>query len=76
MRIKIFCSALLILMLNVALLHAQVCTGPGCPCGGTDDDGSCVPLDSWIVILAAAALLFTVKYLYGKQKNIYTGKHN
>jgi hypothetical protein len=75
MRIKIFCGALLILMLNVALLHAQ-CTGPGCPCGGTDDDGTCTPLDSWIVILAAAAFLFTVKYLNGKQKNIHVSKQN
>lgn len=42
--------------------------GPGsAPCGGADIDGGC-PLDTWVIILAAIALIFTTLYLYRKQK--------
>jgi hypothetical protein len=68
MRVKIFCGALVILMLNVVLLHAQ---GPPPDC--TDPDASC-PLDSWIIVLAAGAFVFAIIYLSRKQKNLYTNK--
>ena len=72
MRIKIFWIALIVLILNVVSLHAQTCSGPGCPCGGSDDDGTCTPLDTWVIILASAVFIFSVKYLHNKQKNINT----
>jgi len=62
MRIKIFCGALLLLMLNVVALYAQ----PGEPCGGTDPDATC-PLDNWVIVLAFAAAIFAVIHLYRKQ---------
>ncbi len=37
------------------------------PCGGTDPYATC-PLDTWVVVLAGAALLFAVLHLYKKQK--------
>jgi hypothetical protein len=64
MRIKIFCSALLLLMLNVVVLYAQ----PGEPCGGTDVDTTC-PLYTWVIILAVAATAFAVFHLHRKQKS-------
>ncbi|HEY2582874.1 MAG TPA: hypothetical protein VGI43_13760 [Mucilaginibacter sp.] len=73
MRIKFFCATLVILTLNTALSFAQ-CTGPGCPCGGGDDDGTCGPLDTWVVVLAVGAFLFVIMHLYRKQKNLYPGK--
>jgi hypothetical protein len=63
MRIKIFCGALLLLMLNVAALHAQ----PGEPCGGVDPDATC-PLDTWVVVLAVIATAFAAVHLFNKQK--------
>jgi len=66
MRIKIFCCAFLLLMLNFVVLYAQ----PGEPCGGSDDDGTCPsPLDTWVLILAAIVLVFAVRHLYRKQKS-------
>jgi hypothetical protein len=53
-------------MLNVVMLYAQ----PGEPCGGNDDDGTCPsPLDTWVLVFAAIALVFTAVYLYRKQKS-------
>ena len=64
MRIKIFCGALLLLMLNVVVLYAQ----PGEPCGGTDPDATC-PLDTWVIVLAVAATALAAFHLYRKQKS-------
>jgi hypothetical protein len=55
MRVKIFCGALLLLMLNVVMLYAQ----PGEPCGGTDPDATC-PLDTWVIALAVIAAVFAM----------------
>ncbi|CAN5260793.1 hypothetical protein BH09BAC6_BH09BAC6_13880 [soil metagenome] len=60
---KVFFGTLTLLLLNVFCLFAQ----PGEPCGGTDPDAVC-PLDTWVFVLAAAALLFTTLHLYRKQK--------
>ena len=62
MRIKIFCAALLLLMLNVAMLYAQ----PGEPCGGVDPDATC-PLDTWVIALAVIAAIFAAGRLIKKQ---------
>jgi hypothetical protein len=62
MRVKIFCGALLLLMLNVVALYAQ----PGEPCGGTDPDAMC-PLDTWVIVLAIAATAFATIRLHRKQ---------
>jgi len=61
MRIKIFGCALILLMLNTVFLYAQVE-----PCAGTDPDATC-PLDTWVIILAAIAFVFTAAHLYRKQ---------
>ena len=63
MRIKIFCGAFLLLMLNVMALYAQ----PGEPCGGTDPDATC-PLDTWVIVLAAVAVAFAAFHLARKQR--------
>ena len=63
MRVKIFSGALLLLILNTAVLYAQ----PGEPCGGTDPDATC-PLDTWVLVLAVIALIFAFSRLYRKQK--------
>lgn len=64
MRVKIFCGAFLLLMLNVVVLYAQ----PGLPCIGTDDDSNC-PLDTWVIVLAFIAVLFASIHLFRKQKS-------
>jgi hypothetical protein len=63
MRLKIFCSALLLLMFNVALVYAQVDN----PCDGSDPDLTC-SLDTRVFVLAGAAVILTVVRLYRKQK--------
>lgn len=60
---KVFFGTLTFLLLNVVFVFAQ----PGEPCGGTDPDAVC-PLDTWVFVLAAGALLFTTLHLYRKQK--------
>ena len=37
------------------------------PCGGNDPYATC-PLDSWVIVLAAIALIFAVVHLGRKQK--------
>jgi hypothetical protein len=64
MRIKIFCGALALLMLNVIVLYAQ----PGEPCGGTDPDATC-PLDTWVIVLAVIATVFAAIHLSRKQRS-------
>lgn len=39
------------------------------PCVPVDNDSFC-PLDTWVIVLAAAAFAFTVIHLYRKQKNL------
>lgn len=61
-------------ILNIVSLYAVA--GPGEPgsgdCGPTDPNAGpdCVPspLDSWVIFLAAVALIFTTIYLLRKQK--------
>jgi hypothetical protein len=65
MRVKIFLGSLLLLILNTAVLYAQ----PGEPCGGTDPDATC-PLDTWILVLAAIAIIFAAVHLSRKQGSL------
>lgn len=64
-------SIAVLFILNIVSLHA-LATGPGTP-GGEEPcppeagpDGC--PLDTWVILLAAAALIFTIIYLHRKQK--------
>ena len=55
----------LLLLINSLLLFAQ----PGLPGDGCDaDDCEVVPLDNWVIILVAGALILTTVYLHNKQK--------
>jgi len=63
MWIKISFGVLLLLIINVAVLHAQE---PSCACGCIDPDATC-PLDTWVIVLAAAAFVFATLKLYRKQ---------
>jgi len=65
MRLKIFCSTLLLLMLNVAVVCAQIVNNCN---DGTDPDLSC-PLDTWVFFLAGAMVIFATARLYRKQKS-------
>jgi hypothetical protein len=56
---------LLFLIANVAVLFAQ----GALPCNDGDIDENC-PLDTWVIVLAAGALLFTVLHLYRTQKAV------
>ena len=67
MQTKIFFSALFILLFNSFLLKAQSGT-PGGDCGFADVDTTC-PIDTWVYILAAVALVFAAVHLYRKQKS-------
>ena len=62
MRVKIFLGALLLLILNSVAVFAQ----PGEPCAGVDVDQPC-PLDTWVIILAIAAVIFATIHLYRKR---------
>jgi hypothetical protein len=60
---------LLFLFANVTVLFAQLLGGPGSgACDNADPDTSDCPLDSWVIILVACALVFAVFHLYQKQK--------
>ena len=39
------------------------------PCDGTDPYTPC-PLDTWVIVLAIGAFIFTVIHLYRKQKSL------
>ncbi len=53
----------LFLIVNVAVLFAQ----GALPCNDGDIDAAC-PIDSWVVVLAAGALLLTILHLYRARK--------
>jgi len=53
----------LFLIANVAVLFAQ----GALPCNDGDIDAAC-PIDSWVIVLAAGALLLTILHLYRARK--------
>ena len=64
-RIKSFAVIIFLVFINLACF-AQVSN----PCGGSGDpdDPTTCPLDSWVMILVAAALIFVTLRLYKQQK--------
>ena len=70
MRVRIFFSSLVLLLLSVLFVNAQT-GGPGAPCdqtaGGTDPDLNC-PLDTWVVGLAIVTVIFAAWHIRNKQK--------
>ena len=66
MRCRVFFSTLSLLIFNVLFLKAQ---GDPQNCQGADIDNPC-PLDTWVIILAFIAVIFTAIYLQRKQKTL------
>lgn len=66
MKAKVFWGTLLLLLVNVCNLFAQ-----GTPCGdsGDPDDPTTCPIDTWVWLLVAAALIFAIMQLYRRQKS-------
>ncbi|MES2377651.1 MAG: hypothetical protein V4553_13790 [Bacteroidota bacterium] len=54
--------------LSTVFAQCEDDTGPGSLPGDPDNPWVQCPLDTWVVVLAAAALIFTVIHLYRKQK--------
>ena len=54
------------LIISPAISFAQ---DPDNPCDGTDPFSDC-PLDTWVIVLAAIALIGTTIYLHRKQKTV------
>lgn len=72
---KLFLSTFLFFA-NIAILFADDPGGgtPSNPCGGSDIDGPTgtptdCPIDTWIMVFAALALIITILYLHKKQQN-------
>jgi hypothetical protein len=65
-KIKSFLTTILLLILVNLSCFAQLEN----PCGGTGDpdDPTTCPLDTWVMILVAGFLIFTVVHLYRQQK--------
>jgi hypothetical protein len=61
---KIFWVTLLLVVINISRLFAQGC-GPPDPDSG--DIGDC-PLDTWVLVLAAIALIFVTIQLYNRRR--------
>ena len=62
MRMKIFLGTLLLFILSTIPLFAQTTL----PCADGDPDNPC-PLDTWVIVLAFAAIFFAAKHLNRKQ---------
>ncbi|WP_183580160.1 hypothetical protein HDF18_13450 [Mucilaginibacter sp. X5P1] len=70
---KITKSAALLFILNILMITTALAqsTDPNNPCAGDPDDGydpNACPLDTYVWILAIAALIFGAVYLYRQQK--------
>jgi len=65
MRIKLVLLTAFLILINLSSF-AQLEN----PCGGTGDpdDPTTCPLDSWVLILAITALIFTAFHLYRRQQ--------
>jgi hypothetical protein len=63
MKLKLGFSVFVLLLFSAAV-HAQTL-----PCGGTDPDATC-PIDTWVIVLVAAASLFSAYTLLKRKKGI------
>jgi hypothetical protein len=63
MKVKIRFSVFISLLFGAAA-HAQTL-----PCGGTDPDATC-PIDTWVIVLMAAASFLAVFTLLKRKKDI------
>ncbi|HWD90428.1 MAG TPA: hypothetical protein VG367_20015 [Mucilaginibacter sp.] len=63
MKLKIGFIIVLLLLFSAAS-HAQ-----NLPCDGTDPDASC-PIDSWVMLLAAASSIFAAYTLLKRKKAV------
>jgi len=63
MKLKIGFSVFVLLLFS-AVVNAQVL-----PCGGTDPDATC-PIDTWVIVLVAAASFFAAYTLSKRKKGI------
>jgi len=68
MKLKSFFTTIVVLVLVNLHCFAQL-ENPGCGdgSGGPDDPTNC-PLDSWVMLLVVATLIFTAFHLYRNQK--------
>lgn len=65
MKLKIFFSAFILLLISTVNVYAQI----SLPCGGDDIDNPC-PLDTWVIVLAIAVSLFAALRLYRRKNSI------
>jgi hypothetical protein len=68
---KTFSLTFIFLLVSVSTVLAQCedeTTSPGGTPGDPDNPWVQCPLDTWVIVLVAAALIFTVIHLYRKQK--------
>jgi hypothetical protein len=75
MKKRAFYKILTVLMAIVALFMPSMILAQdvGQPCDGADAYGSC-PLDTWVMVLAFAAVVFAVLHLNRKQKRTFIAK--
>ena len=67
MKCKVPGLLLAFLFISVAAMAQDCGDGPGLPGQDVDLAANGCPLDTWVVLLAGAALIFTTIQLYRKQ---------
>ena len=65
MKLKVWFSVVILLLVSIIKVHAQNVL----PCGGTDPDATC-PLDTWVMVLALASSAFAAFTLFRRKKAI------
>ena len=56
------------LFISIASMAQDCMDGPGLPGQDVDAVGNGCPLDTWVIVLVGAALIFTTIQLYRKQQ--------
>ena len=71
MKFKVFLVAAILVILSSVSVMAQVEN----PCGGSGDpdDPTTCPLDSWVMVLVAAAIVFVTIQLHRQQESKLPG---
>lgn len=65
MKFKALAGTLLLTLLSIVTANAQ-----GLPCGGDDPDATC-PIDTWVILLVAAASAFAAYTLIKRKKGVF-----